>query len=160
MGRKYVETGVYNALKSKTYHSILSKLGKLSKTEFSRDELAADLTFDEAKKIDNFLPRLKKLTVIRPGEVAGEYAFNIRMYQVYITLKTIHAQGPASSRQGRTQGSEKIVCLTRSGLSAPPLTLWLERNYNPGSSLRSPTHGDGKRTQPDALRLRTYAEKR
>ncbi len=104
VGRKYVETEVYNALKSKTYHSILSKLGKLSKTEFSRDELAADLTFDEAKTLDNFLQRLKKLNVIRPGEVAGEYAFNIRMYQVYITLKTIHAQAPASSRQSRTRG--------------------------------------------------------
>ncbi len=103
VGRKYVEPEVYDALKSKAYHSILSKLARLNKTEFTRDELAAVLTFDETKKLDNFLRRLKTLNVIRQGEVAGEYAFNIRMYQVYITLKTIHDEAPSAPRQNRSR---------------------------------------------------------
>ena len=104
MGRKYVEPEVYDALKSKTYHSILSKLAKLNKTEFTRDELAAVLALEEAKKLDNFLRRLKTPNVIRQGEATGEYEFNIRMYQVYITLKTIHDQAPAASRPSRPRG--------------------------------------------------------
>ena len=39
-------------------------------------------------KLDNFLRRLKKLNVIRQGDVPGEYVFNVKLYQVYLTLKT------------------------------------------------------------------------
>jgi len=88
VGRKYVEPGVVDALKSRAYHSILEKLARLNKEKFTRDELAADLTPDEAKKFDNFIKRLKQLKVIRTGEIPGEYIFNIKMYQVYLTLKS------------------------------------------------------------------------
>jgi hypothetical protein len=101
VGRKYVEPGVVDALKSKAYHSILEKLSRLNKTEFDRDELVADLTEDEIKKLDNFLRRLKKLNVIRGGDTPGEYLFNVKLYQVYLTLKTYK---PSSRRDEPRHG--------------------------------------------------------
>ncbi len=101
VGRKYVEPGVMDALKSRAYHSILEKLSRLNKTEFNRDELAADLTDDEIKKLDNFLRRLKKLNVIRGGDTPGEYVFNVKLYQVYLTLKSYK---PASRRDEPRHG--------------------------------------------------------
>jgi hypothetical protein len=92
VGRKYVEPQVVDALKSRAYHSILEKVARLGKQTFTRDELADDLTPDEAKKLDHFLKRLKRLNVIRAGEVLGEYVFNVRLYQVYLSLKTIKKQ--------------------------------------------------------------------
>ena len=88
VGRKYVEPQVVDALKSRAYHSILDKLAKLDKPEFTRDELTSGLTEDEAKKLDNFLKRLKTLKVIRPGEAQGEYIFNVMMFQVYLTMRS------------------------------------------------------------------------
>lgn len=93
IGRKYVEPEVYDTLKSRTYHSILSKLGQLNKVEFTKDELAARLSDDEAKKLNAFLQKMKKLNVLKSGEAKGEYAFNIRMVQVYIWLKSIDLFG-------------------------------------------------------------------
>ena len=91
IGRKYVEPELYDALKSRTYHAILSKLGRLNKFEFTKDELAAGLSSEEAKKLNAFLQRMKTLNILRSGETKGEYVFNIRMVQVYIWLKSIEA---------------------------------------------------------------------
>jgi hypothetical protein len=99
VGRKYVEPQVVDALKSRAYHSILEKVSRLSKDEFSRDELAADLTPEELPKLDNFLRRLKKLNVIRQADVPGEYLFNVKLYQVYLTLKT-HRPSPRGNGPG------------------------------------------------------------
>jgi hypothetical protein len=88
VGRKYVEPQVVDALKSRAYHSLLEKVSRLGKDEFSRDELAAGLRDEEMRKLDNFLQRMKKLNVIRQGDVPGEYVFNVKLYQVYLTLKT------------------------------------------------------------------------
>jgi hypothetical protein len=90
VGRKYVEPEVVKGLKSRDDHAILEKLARLGDDVFTRDALAADPTDDESRKLDNFLRRMRKLNVIRPGEVPGEYQFNVRMYQVYLTLKTYH----------------------------------------------------------------------
>jgi hypothetical protein len=101
VGRKYVEPEVVDALKSRAYHSILEKLSRLGRAEFTRDELAAGLTGDEGRKLDNFLRRLKKLNVIRAGDVPGEYVFNVKLYQVYLTLKTYR---PASRHEEPRHG--------------------------------------------------------
>ena len=102
VGRKYVEPEVVDALKrSRAYHSILEKLSRLRKAAFTRDELAADLTDDEGRKLDHILRRLKKLNVIRAGEILGEYVFNVRMYQVYLSLK---AYNPAALVDGPRPG--------------------------------------------------------
>jgi hypothetical protein len=101
VGRKYVEPEVVKGLKSRDYHSILEKLAGLGDDVFTRDELAADLTDDEARKLDNFLRRLRKLNVIRSREIPGEYQFNVRMYQIYLTLKTYRPPtGKSEHRHG------------------------------------------------------------
>ena len=94
VGRKYVEPGVIDALKSKAYHTMLDKLSKLGKERFTRDELVAETTEEESKKLDNFLQRLQKLEVIRAGDFLGEYIFNVKLFQVYLTLKTLKHSEP------------------------------------------------------------------
>ena len=53
---------------------------------FSRADVASGLTPSEKRKFDNFLQRMKRLQVIRSGDVAGEYVFNVRMVRLYIWL--------------------------------------------------------------------------
>lgn len=89
VGRKYVEPEVVDALKSRSYRSLLDKLASIEGDEFTRDALVAESTDDEARKVDNFLRRLKKLNVIRPGESPGEYAFNVRMFHAYLSLRRL-----------------------------------------------------------------------
>ncbi len=47
------------------------------------------LTAAEKRKFDNFLQRMKRLNVIRPGDARGEYVFNVRMVQLYIWLDSL-----------------------------------------------------------------------
>jgi hypothetical protein len=87
VGKKYVEPEVVKAIRSKTFQAILEKLAALDADEFTRDELAATLADEEKGTLDNFLQRMKRLHVLRSGESLGEYTFNIRLYQVYLTMK-------------------------------------------------------------------------
>jgi hypothetical protein len=94
VGRTLVDGAVYEALQSKDYKAILSKIGKrlgsvLAPVEFSRRELAADLTTAEQRKLGNFLQRMKKLNVIKAGEVRGTYVFRVQMVQMYIVLRSL-----------------------------------------------------------------------
>jgi hypothetical protein len=90
VGRKYVDQQVYRALRSKDYHSILGKIAKtgLGMT-FQRAEVAKELTEAERKKFSNFLQKMKKLKVLRSGDVQGEYVFNVRMVRLYIWLDSL-----------------------------------------------------------------------
>jgi hypothetical protein len=91
VGQKYVDQQVYKALRSKDYHSILKKIGKRGEPgelTFTKGAVAAGLTDTEKRKFNNFLQRMKRLGVIRPGEMQGEYVFNHRMVQLYIWLKS------------------------------------------------------------------------
>ncbi len=89
VGKRYVDQQVYKALRSKTYHSILSKIAKLGPSmSFTKSEVDADLTNAEKSKFDNFLQRMKKLKVLRHGEVKGEWIFNSRMVRIYIWLQS------------------------------------------------------------------------
>lgn len=89
VGSKYVDPQVYNTLKSPDYKSILKKISALgpSVTGFTRAQMHGHLAPTEKKKFDNFLQKMKKLNVVRPGDSPGSYEFNIRMVQVYIWLK-------------------------------------------------------------------------
>jgi len=98
VGQKYVEQQVYRALRSKGYQSILKKIVQASPNEmrFTKGSVAAGLTENEKKNFHNFLQRMKRLNVIRAGDVRGEYVFNHRMVRLYIWLKTIrHVPEPA-----------------------------------------------------------------
>lgn len=90
VGRKYVDQQVYKALRSEDYRSILRKIGQIRPTEmsFTKAELASGLTTTERRKFNNFLQRMKRLNVLRSGEVSGEYVFNVRMVRLYIWLQS------------------------------------------------------------------------
>jgi len=89
VGRKYVDQQVYQALRSKDYHSILRKIAQMGMDmSFRRADVSRGLTESERKKLDNFLTKMKALKVIRSGAVSGEYVFNMRMVRLYIWLKS------------------------------------------------------------------------
>ena len=54
--------------------------------DFRVDELQGLLTTSEARKLNNFLQRMKRLDILRPGENVGEYVFTVRMVRFYIWL--------------------------------------------------------------------------
>lgn len=98
IGKKFVDQQVYKALRSKDYHSILTKLGKVqfdsfSKVQsdsFSKEVIEKTLNDKEKKKFNNFLHRMKRLNVLRSGDERGEYIFNHRLVQLYIALNSIY----------------------------------------------------------------------
>ncbi len=88
VGKKYVDQQVYNTLKSADYRSILRKIAASGiSMEFRRADVAKGLTPAEARKLNNFLQKMKRLDVIRPGDVKGEWVFNVRMVRLYIWLQ-------------------------------------------------------------------------
>lgn len=89
VGKKYVDQQVYKALRSKDYHSILQKIAKMGPhtMSFSKNDVALGLTEPEKKKFSNFLQKMKKLRVLRSGDVRGEWIFNIPMVRFYIWLR-------------------------------------------------------------------------
>jgi hypothetical protein len=90
VGKKYVDQQVYGALRSKDYHSILAKIGGLDPSElsFTKAQIEAGLTQSQKLKLNNFLQKMKKLKVLRSGEVRGEYVFTNRMVRFYIWLNS------------------------------------------------------------------------
>jgi hypothetical protein len=103
VGKKYVDQQVYKALRSKDYQSILKKIAGLdpSAMNFTKKQVAADLTEIEKKKLTNFLTRMQKLQVIRKGDVADEYLFNQRMVRLYIWLESVEKSKKASPSKNR-----------------------------------------------------------
>jgi len=90
VGKKYVDQQVYKALRSTDYHSILRKIATTGlDMNFQRSEVAKGLTEVERRKLDNFLRKMRKLNVIRPGDIQGEYVFNVRMVRFYIWLQSL-----------------------------------------------------------------------
>lgn len=90
VGRKYVDQQVYSVLRSRDYRSILGKIARTGlDMTFRRADVAKGLTDTEKRKFDNFLQKMKKLNVIRSGDSAGEYIFNVRMVRLYIWLDSL-----------------------------------------------------------------------
>lgn len=91
VGHKYVDQQVYKALRSKDYHSILKKIAGIGPSSMiiKKIEVAAGLEASERGKLDNFLQSMKKLNVIRLGDVRGEWVFNHRMVRLYIWLNSV-----------------------------------------------------------------------
>jgi len=89
VGRKYVDQQVYRALRSKDYRSILRKIAAMSAVQmsFKRKDISG-LSEAESRKLDNFLRKMKKLRVLRQGDVQGEYVFNHRMVRLYIWMQS------------------------------------------------------------------------
>ncbi len=94
VGARYVDQQVYRALRSADYRSILKKIAahdgiSPDMMSFQKAEVAGALTESEPKKFNNFLQKMKRLNVLRSGDVQGEYRFNQRMVALYIRLQTI-----------------------------------------------------------------------
>lgn len=90
IGGKFVDQQVYKALQSKDYHSILKKLSNEKfDMSFQKKDIAKGLSEAEQKKLDNFLQRMKKLQVLKPGDERGEYVFNSRLVRRYMLLKSL-----------------------------------------------------------------------
>ena len=93
VGRKFVDQQVYRALRSKDYHSILSKLAKAEfDLAFHKSQIASGLTDSERRKFDNFLQKMKKLGVLRAGSEMGEYIFNSRLVRLYTLLNSLETK--------------------------------------------------------------------
>lgn len=99
VGAKYVDQQVYRALRSSDYRSILAKIAKMGPAtmSFTKEQVARDLTESEKRKFANFLQKMKKLNVIRSGDVRGEYVFNVRMVRLYIWLQSLEARNKSKS---------------------------------------------------------------
>jgi hypothetical protein len=91
VGKKYVDQQVYKALRSEDYRSILKKIASVHPESMTleKSEVAEKLTAREAAKFNNFLQKMKKLKVLRSGDVQGEWIFNHRMVRLYILLKSL-----------------------------------------------------------------------
>ncbi len=90
VGRKYVDQQVYSVLRSRDYRSILGTIARTGlDMGFRRADVARGLTDTEKRKFDNFLQKMKRLNVIRSGDLPGEYVFNVRMVRLYIWLDSL-----------------------------------------------------------------------
>ncbi|MBI5408364.1 MAG: ATP-binding protein [Nitrospirae bacterium] len=95
IGRKFVDQQVLKALRSKDYHSIMEKISKSPfDLSFQKTDLEKGLSDSERKKFNNFLQRMKKLKVLRSGDIHGEYVFNSRLVRLYIFLNAIKKDIP------------------------------------------------------------------
>ena len=86
VGKRYIDPQISKVLRSKTYSSILWRIGKklpLGVT-FERQALLKEVPEKEQRNLDNFLGRIKKLGIIDDTEVRGEYRFVNPLYHLYL----------------------------------------------------------------------------
>jgi hypothetical protein len=95
-GRKYVDQQVLAALKSQDYRSILSKI--TSDLRFLKQDVEKGLDGSERKKFNNFLQKMKALNVLRSGNVAGEYIFNMGLVRLYLFMQRAKLGRKSASR--------------------------------------------------------------
>jgi len=86
VGKKYIDPQISKVLRSKTYSSILWRIGKKLPLggAFKRQELLKEIPADEQKNLDNFLNRIKKLGIVDDAEVRGEYRFVNPLFHLYV----------------------------------------------------------------------------
>jgi len=86
VGKKYIDPQISKVLRSKTYSSILWRIGKKLPIggAFKRQELLKEIPADEQKNLDNFLNRIKKLGIVDDAEVKGEYRFVNPLFHLYV----------------------------------------------------------------------------
>lgn len=90
LGRKYLEPQVVQAIRSPHYRKILRKLVQEPFLgRFQRAEVLNHLSAEEARVLDNFLRRMKKLGVIEsdPEGKRGAYRFTKDLYYLYFLME-------------------------------------------------------------------------
>ena len=90
IGRKLLEPQVFRALQSDRYRAILRKMADdPSRMTFHRGELAAHLTQEELRVLDNFLRRMRSLGALQPDpDVRGGYRFPNRLHALYYSMQS------------------------------------------------------------------------
>ena len=90
IGRKLLEPQIFRAIQSDRYRSILRKMAdEPSRMRFHRGELAARLTQEERRVLDNFLRRMRRLGAIQTDpEVRGGYRFPNRLHALYYWMES------------------------------------------------------------------------
>ena len=95
VGRKHLEPQVFQAIRSTHYRAILQKVGtEPFGVAFKRSELRAGLSNEEARVLDNFLRRMRKLGVVRPDPERGRgaYRFANLLHFQYILMQAKRAR--------------------------------------------------------------------
>ncbi len=96
IGHKYLDSQIYQAIKSEKYHSILKKIGDailIEKIgmEFHKNELKK-LALDESESnvLDNFLNRMNKLGfIVAVPDKKGYRRFANELYALYVVLQSM-----------------------------------------------------------------------
>ena len=90
IGRKLLEPQVFRAIQSDRYRAILRKMaGEPSRMTFHRGELAARLTQEERRVLDNFLRRMRNLgALLSDPDVRGGYRFPNRLHALYYSMQS------------------------------------------------------------------------
>ncbi len=100
VGRRYLDPQVYRALRSETYRSILRTLGSLPLgRSFRREDILQKMPTRQQKGFDNFLQRIKRIGLIAPTEVRGEYRFVNQLYHLYVRLEAYSAEAYRAAKE-------------------------------------------------------------
>lgn len=96
IGRSRIAHSVVDALNSKNYRAILSKIPQVLRNDiqFSRRDLTDKLNSQERRGLDNFLQRMCKIGGLLREESgdSGIYRFPTRLEAVYHTISTIESE--------------------------------------------------------------------
>lgn len=99
VGEKFFDRQVYQALRSSDYKQILKSIASLGMEDvFTVQQLRDMLTQTQREKLSNFLTKMKKLHVLRPGEAKGQYVFEMKMVQVYLYLEYVKESASRRSK--------------------------------------------------------------
>ena len=94
IGLKLLEPQIFSAIRSERYRSILRKMAGEPQMRFRRAELAAQLTNQEVKVMDNFLRRMRTLGAIDTDpDVRGGYQFPNLLHALYFFIESQRAKG-------------------------------------------------------------------
>ena len=98
VGRKHLESGVFQAIRSERYRAILRKIADRDpvNVRFKRADLIAALADDEQRVLDSFLRRMRQLGVIVPDPDGGRgaYRFDNRLHYLYIWIEAQRTTRP------------------------------------------------------------------
>ena len=88
VGRKYLESQVFDAIRSLRYRSILRQLAlRADAYVFNRQDIVQNLRGD--KVLDNFLHRMRELGVLIPAVERGQgwYMFSNDLHRLYFSIE-------------------------------------------------------------------------
>ena len=90
IGRKLLEPQIFRAIQSDRYRSILRKMADAPlRMRFQRADLAARLTQEERRVLDNFLRRMRNLGALQiDPEVRGGYRSPNRLHALYFWMES------------------------------------------------------------------------